>query len=70
MMNHAIQSNVPVLDMDELMAYDRLMLDEYKQTEEEITEAGIALEAEMAELDELKEDVFRQQDRVSELMPS
>ena len=54
--------------MDELMAYDRLMLDEYKQTEEEITEAGIALEAEMAELDELKQDVFRQQDRVNELM--
>ena len=54
--------------MDELLAYDRMMLDEYKQTEAEITEAGHQLEAEMAELDALKEDIFRQQDRVNELM--
>ena len=54
--------------MDELLSYDRMMLDAYKQTEEEITRAGEQLEIEMAELDELKEDIYRQQDRVSELM--
>ena len=54
--------------MDELLSYDRMMLDEYMRTEEQITLAGIQLQAEMDELDALKQDVFRQQDRVNELM--
>ena len=54
--------------MDELLSYDRMMLDEYERTEEEITLTGIQLQAEMDELDALKEDIFRQQDRVNELM--
>ncbi len=54
--------------MDELLSYDRLMLDEYISTENEITAAGEALQAELAELDELRADIGRQQDRVSELM--
>ena len=54
--------------MDELLNYDRMMLDEYERTEEQITLAGIQLQAEMDELDALKQDVFRQQDRVNELM--
>lgn len=54
--------------MDDLLTYDRMMLEEYEQNEENITRTGIKLQAEMDELDALKEDVFRQQDRVNELI--
>ncbi len=54
--------------VEDLSAYDRQMLDEYVQTEHEITDAEIQLEAEMDELEALKADVEEQQAQVNELI--
>ena len=54
--------------IEDLSAYDRKMLDEYVQTEHEITDAEIQLEAEMDELEALKADVEEQQAQVNELI--
>ena len=54
--------------IEDLSAYDRQMLEEYVQTEHDITNAEIQLEAEMDELEALKADVEAQQAEVNDLI--
>lgn len=54
--------------VEQLTAYDRRMLNEYIQTEEDITLKEAELEAEMDELEQMRADVVTEQNRVNGLI--